>query len=185
MHSFVFSGCGFANAVRRALIADVEAWAPCTVEFETNTSCANDEFLAHRIGQIPFVKFGPGTSTAILEAVGPCVVTAAHISGDDFRPVHPEIELIPLRDAQQRLKLKVSFDMQKGSTHARYAICSGVGMRRLDDGDDEWEIQFSTNDGADPTCIMARALDALEEKVDRALAALDAQPVTPPRSCAS
>ena len=44
----------FPNAIRRALLSDIETIAPDTVRIYKNTSCQPDEFIAHRIGLIPF-----------------------------------------------------------------------------------------------------------------------------------
>ena len=44
-----------ANAIRRVLVSDVETYAPSEVIIHTNTSCQPDEYIAHRIGLIPFL----------------------------------------------------------------------------------------------------------------------------------
>ena len=41
---------GLANALRRSIIMDIEAWAPERVTFEINTSCQTDEYIAHKLG---------------------------------------------------------------------------------------------------------------------------------------
>lgn len=43
------------NTLRRIMISDIPSIAIDKIELETNTSCMNDEFLAHRIGLIPIV----------------------------------------------------------------------------------------------------------------------------------
>ena len=45
----------FPNALRRALRSDVERYAPSTITIRDNTSSQTDEYIAHRIGMIPFV----------------------------------------------------------------------------------------------------------------------------------
>ena len=68
-------GPGFCNAVRRTLLSDVEAWAAHEIDVRVNTSCQTDEFLAHRIGLVPFQRVGHG-DTLELQTQGPCVCTA-------------------------------------------------------------------------------------------------------------
>ena len=59
LSSFMFylrGGAGFCNAVRRTLASDVTMLAPYEVRVLENTSCQNDEYIAHRIGLVPFAE---------------------------------------------------------------------------------------------------------------------------------
>ena len=175
-------GVGFCNAVRRTLLSDVKAWAPYTVRVDKNTSCQTDEFLAHRIGLIPFRRVGNG-ETLRLSAVGPCVVTASDFVGPGFEAVHGGIEVMRLGEGQ-RLELVVTLDERTGSAHARYAVCAGVGMSvpTSSGDDDRCRLSFTCNDGRNPREALREALDHLEARVDRALHDLAHQPSEPPAS---
>jgi DNA-directed RNA polymerase II subunit RPB3 len=49
-----------ANALRRIMLAEVPTMSIDLVEFETNTSTLNDEFIAHRLGMIPLTSHNVG-----------------------------------------------------------------------------------------------------------------------------
>jgi len=145
---------------------------------DVNTSCQTDEFIAHRIGLIPFKRIGNG-DTISLEVTGPCIATASDFTGPAFDPVHPTIEVMRLGE-NHTLKLTVFFDTQLASTHSRYNICAAVGMSVVDDT--HCKLTFSSNTDRTEKDILLEALDHLEARVDAALKSLANQPDTPPKS---
>ncbi|KZS98340.1 insert subdomain of RNA polymerase alpha subunit [Sistotremastrum niveocremeum HHB9708] len=56
--NFVLEGVdiGFANSLRRVVMADIPTVAIDIVEIETNTTVLADEFIAHRLGMIPLIS---------------------------------------------------------------------------------------------------------------------------------
>lgn len=170
---------GFCNAVRRTLLADVPAWAPYQLTVRANTSTMNDEFLAHRIGLVPFRRVGNGTAMT-LTAHGPCTVRAGDVVGPAFEPVHPGIEVATLA-ASQELDVTIHFDERTGATHARYQTCAGVGMCAAPDGTHHI-LRFDSVHGTPARDLFFAALDRLDARVDGALHALAHQPSERPRS---
>jgi hypothetical protein len=174
----VNAGTGFANALRRSLIADVASWAPSRVKFGVNQSIANDEFLSHRIGQVPFRRISDACEQiGTIDVVGPTRVTMHHFSSLAFEPVHKNIELIHL-GPEERLQMTVSFDRGCATRHARYMSVAAVGMRQSRPG--AHVLRFEPHDEqVDPRDVLEEALTALEARVDRALLGLADQDGTP------
>lgn len=167
--SFLLPGhVGFCNALRRTLLSDVVTEAPAHVEMKRNGTCFTDEFLAHRVGLVPFERVGVG-DTLTLRARGPGVVTAAQLAGPAFVPVFPDVPLALLDDGHA-LELDVVFDAQAAETHARYSPCFAVGMRPTDT--DAHVLSFGSNDHRAPAALLAEAFDRLDARLDRALRAL-------------
>jgi len=171
------AGIGFCNAVRRTLASELSMEAPCSVHFRTNSSPQTDEFVAHRLGLIPFRRVGNGDTMA-LRAKGPCIVTAGDLTGPAFDAVHPDIRVVVLA-AQQEIDATITFDTQSAATHARYGPVAGLGMEVCADG---CSISFETIDGRTCREALASALDRLDGRIDRALHALAHQPAVAPRS---
>lgn len=172
-------GVGFCNAIRRSLLSDIETEAPCRITVECNTTCFTDEFLAHRIGLIPFHRVGNGDSM-LLSVTGPLSVVSSMLVGPAFESVH-DVEIARLAEGGV-LRLKIFFDRQRAGKHARYSPCAGVGMSIVGDG--RCAIRLASNDLRSPKELMCCAIEHTEQRVQRALHALANQPETPPRSYA-
>lgn len=154
---------GVANAIRRAIIMDIEAWAPDSVHFVRNSSCQTDEYIAHRIGLIPFVKVGNGESMTI--KVKGRTVWASDLLGSSFKIVN-DTEIIEMQEDQE-INATVNFKYKKGSEHARYKMCSGVAIQILNNG--MYKLCYETLNDEEPDKILEKAIFALHEKIDRAL----------------
>lgn len=178
-HGFVIpADVGLANGIRRSLLSDLENWAPCSLTIRVNTSCKTDEYLAHRIGLIPFRRIGNGDEMILQQTGG--IVYADAVKGCAFEAVHPRLPIMDLGD-DSTADLVVHFDKKKASVHARYSTCTAVGMQRVDDA--RHKITFELHDPlANASEVMMRAIQALETRVDDSLLQISRQPDPPPKS---
>jgi DNA-directed RNA polymerase alpha subunit len=154
---------GTVNAVRRALIMDIEAWAPDTVTFTRNSSCQTDEYIAHRIGLIPFVKVGDGDTMEI--SVKGRTLRASDLTGPAFKIVK-DVEIIEMNE-EQEITATVFFKLKCGHVHARYKMCSAVSMQILQNG--MYKLCFETLNDEEPDAVLRKAICAIDSKIDRAL----------------
>lgn len=132
----------------------------------TNVTCHTDEYLAHRVGLIPFRRVGHGSGMA-LRASGPCAVTTAHFTGPAFEPIHTNIVILHL-DAGHELNMEVTFDTQHAGRHARYSPCYAMGM--IPGAEDDTHIlSFGSNDKRTPEQLLNESLDHVTTRIDNAL----------------
>ena len=178
-HTVVLDGgVGFCNAVRRAMLNDLVAWAPYEVLVRENTSCETDEYLAHRLGLLPVRRTGNGAEMR-LSAKGPATVRASALGGSAFECLHGDAVVMEL-DSGQEIDVVVRYDQQRGAKHARYAGVAAVGMEKVDRT--RHRIRYEVIDDRTPASVVEDALDALDAYVDRALHSLAHQPDVPPKS---
>ena len=158
-------GVGFCNALRRTLLSDIEEEAPYNITVRENTSYQTDEFIAHRIGMIPFRRVGNGNEMTL------CVEGRDAVTGDFKGPAFvPCSRAIVMRmQPGQKLDVTVHFDRQLGSVHARYVKSAAVRMLNCPNHKDRHRIAFETIDGTDGKQKMIAALDRLGERVDDAI----------------
>lgn len=173
----IAGGIGFCNALRRTLLSDIETEAPCRVMVECNTTCFTDEFIAHRIGLIPFKRVGNGDCMH-LHATGPVSAMSSSLTGPSFVSVH-DVEIARVAGGGE-LRLSIFFDRQPASKHARYSPCAAVGMSIAANG--TCAIRFSSNDTRPPKELMLCALDHMDARIGRALHALANQNEITPKS---
>lgn len=176
-HRFALRGTASeVNAVRRTLIADLRTLAPDSIVVETNTTSLNDEYLAQRIGLVPFsqdfLDTPDGIPTAKIEVDGRDVYArdivpsdqslGAPIPGDEYS----DTLIAPLRSGQT-LKLEVRFAVGTGREHARFVRVAAVGMRP-GPAKDEHTISFDTVlPGDDARACLTEALDHLRARLER------------------
>jgi DNA-directed RNA polymerase alpha subunit len=178
--TFPGSYCGVVNALRRVIVSERESWAPYQVVIERNTSGHTDEYLAHRIGLIPFRKEereADGDGLRLDQTGG--LVCARDLEGSGFVAVHGNIPIVSL-GKNSELKLNVVFDKRNGRSHARYCSLSAVSIQRRDE---DFSLLFETHDPLVSTSLVVdKGIELLCEKVEDMLRQLDDQPKVAPTS---
>lgn len=154
---------GLANAIRRTLLDDLKRWAPDHIDVGKNTTCQTDEFIAHRIGLVPFRRIGNG-NTMTIHVKGRNMM-ASDMMGPAFEPVHDMTIMDMIED--QEFEAAVTFSEHVGSKHARYKMCSGVGIKELNNN--MYRLTFETLDDRDPNEILREVIEVLNDRVDNAL----------------
>jgi DNA-directed RNA polymerase subunit D len=142
----------YANALRRAMIAEVPAMAIEDVVIVENTSVLYDEVVAHRLGLIPLKtdldayipreecdcksELGCNKCTAsfTLEAeaaVEPVMVYSSDLKSEtDVAPVSGNIPIVKL-GASQRLRLELYARLGRGIEHAKWQPVSACAYKYL------------------------------------------------------
>lgn len=155
----IHGSVSIANALRRSLIDYTTSYAVDSVVFEHNTTCMPDEYIAHRIGMIPFEK---SSSTEYKHAqidVSGRNVMSQDIKGADA--AHSNIPIINMLETQ-RLRCTLKFRKSSGIEHSRFCQAAAVGYRL--EGDIAY-ISFETINGERPIVLLNDAVNALRHRM--------------------
>ena len=149
------------NALRRALMSDITNIAPDSVTIRTNTSCQTDEYIAHRIGLIPFRALEGADDRATRLTVSGRMASASDIVSSAYAP-YIDIPIMRL-GPNQSLDLDITFRTGSGAEHARFSHISAVSYRV--DGS-KTTMGFDTITGDSPSIHIGAALDSLLKRID-------------------
>lgn len=150
---------GLANAIRRYIIGQVPTFAIDSVTVYENTTHMFDEFIAHRLGQIPLKtpKRYKGDEEILftLDVQGPKNVTAGDLKTTD-KSIKPSIADIPLFKLQegQSLRLEGKAIINKGRKHAKFQ--SGLAAYEITkDGNVNFKVESFSQLSAKDTVLKA------------------------------
>lgn len=157
--------CDFstANAIRRSLISDIATFSAYKVIIKTNTSCQTDEYIAHRIGMIPFLpKEDTDTDSDLHVSVtkSNSTLMTTDLNGNMFSKYNvPIIKLIE----GQTIDIEVLFDKNTGQHHARYSPVSAVEFNV--NNNNSIELAFESINGEDPIAHLQKCLQTIVERL--------------------
>lgn len=152
---------GFANALRRALLSDVTTRAPHKVVIHENTTCQSDEYIAHRVGLVPFLPNDARAGKPVMLDVRDTSAYTSHFSQGECTPQH-NVCLIEMC-AGQHLKLSVEFTDGTGAQHARYSHVSAVAYALQPDG--TVRLSFDSITSASPLVYLRAAAESLRSRL--------------------
>lgn len=153
-----------ANAIRRSLMQSVPSFAPSEVSFEINTSCQTDEYIAHRIGLVPFraIRQDLEDKDMVCEIdVSDRTIMSSDVVGPFTSPFATEI--MKLMEGQQ-VKATIKFEKSTGERHARFSPVAAVGYND-ETADNNIHMRFESINGEHPVSHLEAALQALVERL--------------------
>ncbi len=156
---------GLANSLRRYIVGQVPTFAIDSITIYDNSTYMFDEFIAHRIGQVPLKtpKKYKGDEEVVftLDEKGPKEILASDLKTSDksVKPSKPDIHLFSLGEGQDvRLEGKAIID--KGRTHAKFQ--SGIASYELNkDGSFNFKVESFSQ--MSPRDMLLKAIEFLKQ----------------------
>ncbi|MEM4633733.1 MAG: DNA-directed RNA polymerase subunit D [Candidatus Anstonellaceae archaeon] len=113
----------FSNMLRRYAMGQVPVYAIDRVVFYENSSALFDEYIAHRLGQIPILSESVRADEVVftLEAEGPTTILSRDLKSTDSK-IKAAIDNIPILKLLegQNLRLEAKARMGIGRQHAKF-----------------------------------------------------------------
>ena len=157
----------FANLIRRFGMGQVPVFAIDSVTFYENSSSMFDEYIAHRIGQVPLLSDSGRAKEEILftlEGEGPSTVYTKDLKSTDAK-VKASLDNLPiLRLLEgQNLRLEAKARRGIGRTHAKWQA-GLIGYEALDGKD--FKFKAETFLQLEPREFLCAAADAVIARCD-------------------
>jgi DNA-directed RNA polymerase subunit D len=158
--------CSMANALRRTMISQVPTIVIDTVVIKENDSSLADEFIAHRLGQIPLRKTttDPTTDFKIkLEAYGPVRVYSRDIVfSDGIELVSGDIIIMNLKE-NECIKLYGNTEEGIAQEHSKWSPCCGTSYTKL--SDDSYKFRIETAGSKTAKEVWKEAIEILKNEL--------------------
>ena len=161
------SSIPFSNLLRRYALGQVPVFAIDKVTFYENGSAMFDEYLAHRIGQLPILSDAGKSSEEVaftLEAEGPSTVYSRHLKSTDSK-VKSAIDNVPLLRLLegQNIRLEARARRGIGRQHAKFQP-GLVSYEVLSPTEFKFKVESFMQ--LEPRELLLKTADAIVEKCD-------------------
>lgn len=148
-----------SNALRRALISKTESYAPETIDVMENTTCQTNEYIAHRIGMIPFCQAKIDENSVFTLNVTGRDCTTKDIRDESGGMVACKNITIMRMIEDQALHIKVKFKKSNGAEHSRFCPVAACTHVELPDG--SVKLSFECINDVSPVYVMKDALSSI------------------------
>ncbi|MCC7552343.1 DNA-directed RNA polymerase subunit D [Candidatus Micrarchaeota archaeon] len=158
---------GTLNSIRRYIIGQVPTFAIDSITIYDNSTYMFDEFIAHRIGQIPLKtpKKYKGDEEVLftLDEKGPKEIKASDLRTSDkyVQPAKPDIHVFTLGEGQD-LRLEGKAVINKGRKHAKFQ--SGIAAYEINK-DGTYEFIVESFSQMSPRDVLLKAVEFLKQDV--------------------
>jgi DNA-directed RNA polymerase subunit D len=158
----------FANLIRRFGMGQVPVFAIDSVTFYENGSAMFDEYVAHRIGQVPLVSDSASKAKdeilLTLDAQGPSTVYTKELRSSDskIRSALDNIPLLKLLEGQN-IRLEAKARRGIGRTHAKWQA-GLISYEALDNKD--FKFKTETFLQLEPRDFLMASADAIITRCD-------------------
>ena len=161
-HFVVHRPTPMLNALRRSLLEDVENIAPKSVTITTNTTCQNDEYIAHRLSMIPFEKKVDDEDAEGSLSVEDKTAWASELCGNIVPLV--DVPIMKMRKGQQ-LDLSIEFTKGRGADHVKFSRIGAVSYKVTETSG---QIGFETMPTMSSYKYLLAAINSLIKRLDDA-----------------
>ncbi len=176
-NKIVFSFKGkpiLANVLRRYVLVRIPVLAIDEVIIYSNTSAVFDEYIAHRLGQLPITTPEDLPADAefqfYLDVMGPKVVYAEELKSNDadVKVGRPKIPIITLGENEE-LRLEGIARIGRAQQHAKFqcAVCS---YEIKDDGNIEFFVESCSQ--MPPKVILKKAIEQIKNDIQELKSAI-------------
>ncbi|MCX8198167.1 MAG: DNA-directed RNA polymerase subunit D [Candidatus Micrarchaeota archaeon] len=156
----------FSNLLRRYAMGQVPVYALDRVVFYENSSALFDEYIAHRIGQIPILSESGKADEVIftLEAEGPAVVMSKDLKSTDSK-IKVALDNIPLLKLLegQNIRLEAKARMGIGRQHAKFQP-GLVSYEILSPNELKFKVESFLQ--LEPRELLARTAETIEQRCE-------------------
>ena len=166
---FLLTGASapFANLVRRFGIGQLPVFAIDNVTFYENSSPMFDEYVAHRIGQLPLTSDSSKATDEViftLEAEGPSTVYSKSLKSTDSK-IRSALDNIPLLKLLEGQNLRLEAKARKGigQKHAKFQP-GLISYEMLGEGGFKFKVESFMQ--LEPRDYLAKCSELISERCD-------------------